>query len=154
MKIKGDWKSTVIYALRHGRRVIYVGKTSMNLKQRIGKHFQNAVSVNGRSSNLCPKLYAYLRENPDKEQYSVEVLSQCRRDEADEKEIFYIEYYKTKTRGCNVTAGGTSARGSDHYMYGVEGGCPAATAASVAARIGKKLTEDHKSAARESYKKE
>lgn len=145
MKIEGEWKSTVVYAIKHFDKIIYVGKTSTGLKQRIFKHFGNAISDSKRVNMSCPKLYEYIRKNPNKEEYSIVCLGQFSSKEADEKEIFFISHYKTREDGIglNVAPGGNSSSGKDHYLYGkpVERHI---VEASVKARIGKPLTEEHK----------
>jgi hypothetical protein len=144
MEIVGNELSVRVYAIFHLSRPIYVGQCNSSIKARIYKHWNNAFASYGRNKDLCPKLYEYFRTKPNKEEYKIEVLVLCSKNDACEWERHYIEKFDTKANGCNITAGGKNVRGEEHYLYGVKGGCPAATKASVAARIGKALSAEHR----------
>lgn len=148
MEIIGEWKSTTVYAIEHLGKIVYVGKTSVGLKARIHSHWGHANSTNPRQRNLCPKLYPYLRANPNKDEYSIRVLGQFTGTEADEKEIYFISFYDTRFSGLNSAPGGNSSCGSDHYLYGKKVSRHVVEA-SIAARIGKPLSEEHKAKQRE-----
>jgi hypothetical protein len=112
-------------------------------------HFKNAFSEKGRLRTTCPKLYEFIRENPDKDRYSVLILGQFDRQEANTKERQYIIDYDTRTNGCNVAPGGNNPEGAEHYLYG-KSVSKHIVAASVAARIGKPLSEEHRAKQRKS----
>lgn len=151
MKILGEWKSTTVYAIEHLGKIVYVGKTSVGLKSRIHAHWGHANSKNGRLRNLCPKLYPYLRNNPNKEEYAIRVLGQFSGIEADAKEIEFISLHKTRINGLNVSPGGNSSSGEDHYLYKKKISRHIVEA-SIAARIGKPLSEETKAKQRAAAK--
>lgn len=145
-----DWKSTTVYGLKHKNKMIYVGKTCRSVKIRICDHFKNAFSNKGRLSETCPELYKYIRENPEHSNYTVVILGQYNPPDAAEAEIKFIKEYDTKENGCNVSSGGNSSKGSDHYLYGKKVSRHIVEA-SVAARIGKPLSEEHRAKQRAAH---
>lgn len=126
-----------IYAIKFKGDVVYVGQTKASIDARFFKHLNNATG--GLGASRVPKLYKHIREN-DKSHYTFELLEIT--DEANKniREKYWITFYDTKTK-CNTSAGGISAQGPDHYLYGKKGGCPAAIEASVKARLGKALSK-------------
>lgn len=142
------YKAVTVYGIKFKGKVVYVGITTGSVKQRVFKHFSHARSLQKREA--CPKLYEHIRNNPELVDYSLSILDQCTRDQGEEREKFFIEKYDTLENGLNKTSGGNWSKGSDHYLYGkrvdrhiVE--------ASVAARIGKKLSDEHKAKLRAAH---
>ncbi len=162
MRFEGDLRGTAVYVIKYNDVAIYVGKTSQGIKVRINNHFRNAKSQKGRLGNLCPKLYKFIRENPDNDRYEILVLGYFTSQEANERERFYIKKYNTRVEGlnpapglskglprCNKSPGGIVS-GPDHYLYGNKVSRHVVEA-SIAARKGKQLTEAHKKAQREGH---
>lgn len=145
-----EWKNTTVYGIEHGGRIIYIGKTSKGVKSRISSHWNNAFSKKGRLNNLCPKLYPYLRANPNTDDYTVHILGQFTPEDGASKEIELILKYETKSNGLNVSSGGNSSSGPEHYLYGKKVARHIVDA-SVAARIGKPLSEEHKAKQRAAH---
>lgn len=150
VKIEGDWLSSTVYGVKYDNKVIYIGVTTRGLKSRIQGHFKNANSAAGRLSRTCPKFYEFIRENNDLSRYSVIVLGQYTLEEGQKKEREFIEKYNTRITGCNVAPGGNNPVGNEHYLYGkpisrkiIE--------ASIKARKGKPLSEEHKKKQREGH---
>lgn len=142
MKIEGNYEPIVVYGLKFLDRVIYVGQCEGSVKQRVYKHFSNALRSSGRGPQLCPKLYEFIRNNQSKDDYTLVILERTNRENVSARERHWIAEFDTKNNGMNVTAGGRTTSGSDHYLYG-KPACKAAVAASVKARLGKKLTPEH-----------
>lgn len=127
-----------IYALTLDGVILYVGQTNGSIKDRLLKHRSNART----GGNQNPKLYAHMRANgPDR--YETIHLETVEYFSADERERFWIARYQTRDRGLNITKGGISPSGEEHYMYGKR---PAdhIIAASVAARTGRALSAEHR----------
>lgn len=127
-----------IYALTLDGVILYVGQTNGTIKARLLKHRSNART----GGNQNPKLYSHMRSNgPDR--YEAIHLETVDYFAADARERFWIEKYDTKNNGLNITKGGISPGGDEHYLYGKR---PAdhIIAASVAARLGKPLSAEHR----------
>lgn len=80
----------------------YIGQ-SVNLKKRISKHLyelKNGVHFN---DHLQQAWYKYGENN-----FNISIICYCKKDELDEKEIYYIDLYKTtdKKYGYNKDSGG------------------------------------------------
>lgn len=133
-----------IYAIRFLGEVIYVGQTGATIESRFYKHLHSAHRVG--DSHRVPKLQAHIRSNR-MENYTFELLEIVTKDTRYEREKFWIKYFETQSK-CNTTAGGVTATGPDHYLYGTTGTTEKAWRASVAARKGKHLSEAHKASQR------
>lgn len=138
---KCDYKPIIIYAIEHRGKIIYVGQTSRGVKARIGQHFAHATSSVGRLGRTCPLLYEFIRQNPERDNYRILILEQTTRADAHARERHFIAMHDTQKNGVNVTAGGVIA-GEEHYLHGKHVAHHIVDA-SVAARVGKKLTPEH-----------
>jgi hypothetical protein len=150
MKVEcfSGYKAVTVYGIKFRGRMIYIGITTASVNQRVYKHFSQARKPQARDA--CPKLYAHIRANPDLSQYSISVLDQCTREEAEGYEQKYIARYDTLENGFNKTKGGNWAKGSDHYLYGKHVAAHIVEA-SVRARLGKRLSEEHKEKLRRAH---
>ena len=81
---------------------MYIGQTIHTLKYRMYRHVQKV-----KQNNPC-KLYQAIRKY-GWENFEINVLCECSsKDELDEKETYYINYYDTYKNGYNMTLGGDS----------------------------------------------
>lgn len=143
-----EYRPVVIYGIEFEGKVVYVGATTRGLKARIVAHFNHAQSDKGRLRSTCPKLYPFIRSNPDKERYRILVLDQCALSDSAAREQHFVALYDTKNQGLNANKGGNWASAEEHYLYGNKVARHIVDA-SVAARIGKKLSPDHIEAIRQ-----
>lgn len=103
---RGDFMSKIkIYVLRN--RVndkVYVGQTK-NLQERLLQHLkESTLKQRGKM-----KLYRAIREI-GKENFYIEEVDSCEtKDEADEKEVFYIEKFDSIRNGYNSVSGGNGS---------------------------------------------
>jgi len=150
MKIEcfDGFKAVTVYGIKFRGRMIYVGITTNSVNQRVYKHFSQARSPQDRDA--CPELYGHIRANPDISEYSISILDQCSREDAETVEKAYVEKYDTWRNGFNRTKGGNWPRGSDHYLYGKHV-AKHIVEASVKSRLGKRLSEQHKAKLREAH---
>ena len=79
----------------------YIGQTK-NLSFR-KKQFLSKSNVYSKKNT---KIDAARRKYPDFTQWKYKVLSYCKEEDLDEKEIYWINYYDTYNRGYNMTTGG------------------------------------------------
>lgn len=145
-------KFAQVYGLEHEGKIVYVGVTTMDIRQRISKHYQCAHYGRRGSKKLSP----WLLTNP---KFLIKILEYCPAEEKSQREKYWIDFYDTIANGLNsepfVDAPGrpkgcSNPSGKDHYMYG-KPACKAAVEASVAARRGKKLSEEHRQKMREGH---
>lgn len=93
----------------------YIGKTN-NFDRRKREHFSSTALQNEPNKILYLAIEKYGKEN-----FSMEIVEECKDDIWEEREKFYIQYYHTLTpNGYNMIDGGTEP---PHYS-GEE--CPAA----------------------------
>lgn len=141
MKIRIKNVHSSIYLIRYEEIPIYVGQTRGAVRSRIRSHFVGAFAPEANSR--CPGLFEFILAHPDIDKYSVEVIESVPVVKANDRERHWIAEFKTFIDGANVTRGGGSLFGSENNFTGMRAP-PKAIAASVAARIGRKLTENHK----------
>lgn len=132
-----------IYAIKFKGEIVYVGVTKAGVTRRVYNHFRDALSSTLNANN-CPLLYPHIRENPNYNDYEVDVLEQCKTVEAGDREKYYIAKFSPR---LNATMGGVPC-GPQHYLYGRKVDTHTYQA-SVAVRIGKPLSEAHKQKLRE-----
>lgn len=96
MKV-GIYKITNLINNRH-----YIGQ-SIDIEERWKEHRQNAYNKS-KDSYEYP-LYRAIRKY-GLENFNFSIIEECRRDELNEKEIYYIEYYNSYYEGYNQTLGG------------------------------------------------
>ncbi len=125
----------IIYGIKFQDKIVYVGQTTSTAEKRLSKH----LSLARCGKNFCPKLYNHMRKN-ELMGYSTTVLDACSLVDSEAREKYWIAEYKTYENWLNCHPGGNQARGKDHYSFGIRP--DAAIAASVAARVGKKLSPE------------
>lgn len=80
----------------------YIGQ-SVDLKERLRTHIKTGVGIDFKN-NL---LYNEMRKT-DLTNFTFEIIEYCSRDELNDKEKFWIDYYLTNQYGLNMTKGGSS----------------------------------------------
>ena len=88
----------------------YVGQ-SIDVETRWKQHLSTSQNLNENA-----KLYQAMREY-GQENFSCEILEECSKDQLDEREIYWIDYYDTFNNGYNMTHGG---QGSYGWKYNPE----------------------------------
>lgn len=83
----------------------YIGQTRTSLSERMNKHYSRANTDATTGIDFAIKKYG-------KENFSVEVLKECKEEELDNLERYYIEFYDTYNNGYNLTLGGQDGLGS------------------------------------------
>ena len=85
----------------------YIGQ-SANLINRIKKHIKTLISGTNRNENLQNAYNKYGTGN-----FTIEIIEECSKESLDEREIFWIDYYKSydPQYGYNKTKGGTGGNG-------------------------------------------
>lgn len=78
---------------------VYVGKTNYNLKKRFREHISDAPRFFNRP------LYAAMRKY-GVEHFSIKELEYCSREDAPQREQYWIQYYDSFKNGYNATLGG------------------------------------------------
>ena len=88
---------------------IYIGQ-SVNIENRWKQHMRELNKSSHKNQHLLSSWKKYGKEN-----FEFSVICTCNSDELDEKEIYYIDLYKTYNYeyGYNMTIGGVGAR----YYY-------------------------------------
>jgi len=145
-------KFALVYGLESEGKIVYVGVTINDVRQRISKHYQSAhLGYRG-----AKKLGPWLLTDP---KFSIKPIEYCPVDDKFIREKYWIDFYDTINNGLNsepfVDAPGrakgcSNPSGKDHYMFG-KPACKSAIKASVAARTGKKLSEEHRQKMREGH---
>lgn len=79
----------------------YIGKTDKSFEKRIYEHISSA--SNGDKKLLCKAIRKYGHQN-----FTNEILEECKSDISSEREIYWIDYYKSyfTENGYNMTRGG------------------------------------------------
>lgn len=87
----------------------YIGQSS-DLVKRIRKHIKTLLNGTNRNEHLQN---AYKKYGPGN--FTIEIIEECEKEALDEREIFWIDYYKSYNPeyGYNKTKGGT---GGDGYL--------------------------------------
>ena len=94
-KISGVYKIT---DLKTGES--YIGQ-SVDIKERLKTHIKTGLS----SKPATNKLYKAMKQD-GVENFTFEVLEEVSRDMLNEREVYWIEFYKTREFGLNDTKGG------------------------------------------------
>ncbi len=79
----------------------YIGQ-SVDIRERWRQHIKTSLSY-GNSSN---KLYQAMQKS-GQDNFTFEILEEIPRDKLNERETYWIEFYKTKEVGLNSTRGGS-----------------------------------------------
>lgn len=86
---------------------IYIGKTNNSIEKRFKEHCQDAF----RDRNEKRPLYSAMRKYGI-EKFHIELIEET--DKAEEREIYWIEFYNGYTKGYNATKGGDGKVLYDH----------------------------------------
>lgn len=78
----------------------YIGQ-SVDLAERIKQHVKCGLGIDAPNN----KLYTAMQEQ-GVQNFTFEVLEECSRKELNEREIYWIDYYKTQIFGYNMNRGG------------------------------------------------
>ena len=116
---------TKIYTLKHPdtNEIRYVGKTVQQLKYRLATHISRSKKYRYAYVNCW--IYSLLQEG---KKPMIELIEEVQDNQWEEKEIYWIQYYSTRTRLTNFQLGGGHSN------------------------VGKELKEEHKKAISESLK--
>ena len=116
---------TKIYTLKHPdtNEIRYVGKTVQQLKYRLATHISRSKKYRYAYVNCW--IYSLLQEG---KKPIIELIEEVQDNQWEEKEIYWIQYYSTRTRLTNFQLGGGHSN------------------------VGKELKEEHKKAISESLK--
>lgn len=83
---------------------IYIGQ-SIDIERRIKTHIQHGkYNYASYNSYLYRDMYIYGIDN-----FEFEVVEECKKEELNEKEIYYIKYFDSKNNGYNISDGGGGA---------------------------------------------
>lgn len=116
---------TKIYILKHPetQEIRYVGKTVQQLKYRLATHISRSKKYRYAYVNCW--IYSLLQEG---KKPIIELIEEVENNQWEEKEIYWIQYYSTRTRLTNFQLGGGHSN------------------------VGKELKEEHRKAISESLK--
>lgn len=102
LKRVGITQNAGIYKITNiNNGMCYVGK-STNVKKRIQDHFKSVVGIQSISDQRVH--HAIMDEGID--MWTIEQICECDKAELNEKEKFYIEFFKSQEYGYNMKAGG------------------------------------------------
>lgn len=79
----------------------YIGQ-SVDIKERFRQHIKSSLAYGGATN----KLYQTMQKS-GQSNFTFEVLEQVPRDKLNEREVYWIDFYKTKEFGMNGTKGGS-----------------------------------------------
>lgn len=79
----------------------YIGQ-SVDIKERFRQHIKSSLAYGGATN----KLYQTMQKS-GQYSFTFEVLEQVSRDKLNERETYWIDFYKTKEYGLNSTRGGS-----------------------------------------------
>lgn len=107
---------------------IYIGKTTLPIEKRLKRHFYLA------SKKINRYLYDAINKY-NKENFIIELLEECEYNLANEREIYYINFYNStnKEMGYNMTIGGDGGRMPEESLKKM-----------ILKKTGMKLSEEHK----------
>lgn len=78
----------------------YIGQ-SVDIKERFKQHIKNGLSYAPSSNKLYSEMQKYGCEN-----FMFEILEEVSRDKLNEREVYWIDFYRTKEYGLNTLKGG------------------------------------------------
>jgi group I intron endonuclease len=100
-RILDSGKTCGIYKITNNiNNKVYIGQ-SVNLKDRLKTHIKKGLGAEVATNN---KLYQSLK-NEGVENFSYNIVEYCTREELNQKEKFWIEYYHAYDYGYNETRG-------------------------------------------------
>lgn len=82
----------------------YIGQTRTSLAERMRRHYYVARTEAKTGIDFAIQKYG-------KENFTVEVVCECKNEELDDKEKYYIQLYDTYYNGYNLTLGGQDGSG-------------------------------------------
>lgn len=82
---------------------IYIGQTIQSIRDRWYRHVGNSKWLSQDENNMAIKraIRKYGKNN-----FSLELIETCRREDLNDKEKYWIQYYDSYTNGYNSTLGG------------------------------------------------
>lgn len=89
---------------------MYIGQTVNTVKFRFQRHINDA--YNGKEMAISRAIRKYGHDN-----FTVEIIEECEKENLDEREIYWIKYYNSVKIGYNMTDGATNA---NTYQYKTE----------------------------------
>lgn len=89
-----------IYALKHKNELIFIGRTKDEISDCIVTHFANCLREYDKYIEFYPKLYSYIKNNPNIKEYGFSSLGKFNRNQALVKCIEFIQRFKTDEK-CN-----------------------------------------------------
>ena len=98
-KISGIYKITNLQ-----NQQAYIGQ-SVDVKERLKQHIKSALSCAPSTNKLYQEMKKFGPEN-----FTFEILEEVDRAALNEREIYWIDFYKTKDYGMNGTRGGSAAQ--------------------------------------------
>lgn len=78
----------------------YIGQ-SVDIKERFRQHIKNGLSYATATNKLYQEMYKQGPEN-----FTFEILEKIPREKLNDRETYWIDFYKTKEIGLNITRGG------------------------------------------------
>lgn len=95
----------VIYIIKNKLNgKVYIGQTIQNPKDRWYRHCAKSnISKNEANMHIKRAILKYGKEN-----FSFEVIETCLKEQLNEREIYWINYYDSYNKGYNNTLGGSS----------------------------------------------
>lgn len=81
---------------------VYIGQ-SVNIKERLRTHIKRGLGVETPTRN---KLYTVMNK-VGVENFSYEIIEECPREQLNEKECYWIDYFESQNFGYNETKGGS-----------------------------------------------
>lgn len=94
-KVSGIYKITDLTT-----GLAYIGQ-SVDIKERFRQHIKSSLAYSGATNRLYQTMQKSGQSN-----FTFEVLEQVPRDKLNEREVYWIDFYKTKEYGLNSTKGG------------------------------------------------
>lgn len=95
-KVSGIYKITDMTS-----GLAYIGQ-SVDIRERFRQHIKSSLAYSGATNRLYQTMQKSGQSN-----FTFEVLEQVPRDKLNEREIYWIDFYKTKEYGLNSTKGGS-----------------------------------------------
>lgn len=87
---------------------IYIGQSD-NIEKRYQQHLYDSKYRPEKSTGIDMAINKYGINN-----FTFEIIEECSKNELEEKEIYWIDFYDSYNNGYNKTPGGKSLRGEDH----------------------------------------
>ena len=105
-EIPGIYKITNIK-----NQMVYIGQ-STNVKNRLKAHIQASLGI----STIAAQLVHEKMSEEGLESFTFQLVEECDRSKLNEREKYWINYYKSNEWGYNKTVGGAAATGNTKYF--------------------------------------